>query len=585
MRPSSLLSIRDEVQRVADAISMALGIETEIVDQHLMVIAGTGRYRERVGQYEEHGNPDLGYLYGRVIRQGVPFVIRDARHEANYTPLEDGMLEPEEQSEICCPIVDSASQVIGLIGLVAFTDAQHRYLLERESEMRQFLQEMANLLAARVLAQEHLVRLDISHRQLSFVLDHVPSGVLLIDGRGTVLRVNRQLRDWLPCETWPGTPLAASWPDLDAARCLAATAAEDFECAYETRRFAVKCLPFHDGSAPGGALLWVSPMEAVHEMIYTYTNPVDSRSIEDTFHPTPWFDKMKRTLAEIAENDRDCFISGERGTGKRLLAQFLHFRSLRRAQRVMLVTCDNSSEDILERTLFGYEEGGTVSVGVLELAGRGTVILRGVEDLSLRLQQRLIDAMKTGTFLRVNGLVPIALSARLIALSPFTPDQLVHQVRFRPDLMFRLAQNRLTVPPLRERRRDIAVLARHFLRRNRSAHARHIDSLDPDLETLLTAYAWPENIRELESAIDYAASLETLSSLTTDSMPPHIKEALMPPSAESAANHLVHRVRMFERHLVEETVAKYGWTVQGKRQAARELAISVATLYRKLGFE
>ncbi|MEE8541866.1 MAG: GAF domain-containing protein, partial [Desulfobacterales bacterium] len=153
-KSSKLNTIQKDAQRIAEAISSSLELETEIVDEMLTIVAGTGRYKDMVGLKEEGGDPQAGYIYGRVVTKGRAEIVEDAPNDPKYDPsVRNGTTN--ELAEICYPII-AHGQVLGVIGLVAFTEAQRHLLLKRKNQLLDFVHRMADLLASKAIETETL---------------------------------------------------------------------------------------------------------------------------------------------------------------------------------------------------------------------------------------------------------------------------------------------------------------------------------------------------------------------------------------------------------------------------------------------
>ena len=217
--------------------------------------------------------------------------------------------------------------------------------------------------------------------------------------------------------------------------------------------------------------------------------------------------KLVSIAYKIAKKNINVLIQGETGTGKEVLARFIHCASNRSDRIFIPVNCGALPENLLESELFGHEKGaftgaGSLRKGIFELANRGTLFLDEVGDASLSIQVKLLRVLETGKFLRVGGEKPVKTDVRVIAATNADLEQAMKDKTFREDLFYRLDVVRLIVPPLRSRQEDIPLLADYF-----------IDKVNPGLRIspeamrFLINYPWPGNIRELSNTISHAAAL------------------------------------------------------------------------------
>jgi DNA-binding NtrC family response regulator len=221
-------------------------------------------------------------------------------------------------------------------------------------------------------------------------------------------------------------------------------------------------------------------------------------------------------------------VHGETGTGKELLARALHERSPRSAQPFVPINCAALPENLIESELFGHERGSFTGAidrktGLFEVAHRGTVFLDEIGELSLPLQSRLLRVLETQEFFRVGGTRPVKVDVRVVSATNRDLPVEVEGGRFRGDLYYRLNGVTLRVPPLRERRGDIPLLARHFLDKAGSSR-----SLDPDAVEVLKGYDWPGNVRELEMVIGRAALLSAGPQIGSRDLPLEIRPRAAP---------------------------------------------------------
>ncbi|MCV6605736.1 MAG: sigma 54-interacting transcriptional regulator [Porticoccaceae bacterium] len=220
--------------------------------------------------------------------------------------------------------------------------------------------------------------------------------------------------------------------------------------------------------------------------------------------------RMKRLLRQakrITEFDAPLLITGETGTGKELLARACHQSSLRNEQPFLTINCAGLPEDAAESELFGQQDAdGTVHKGVFEVAASGTVFMQEVAELPQSLQAKFLRLLQDGSYRRVGSEQELHSQARVICSTQQDLLKLCEQGCFRDDLLYRLSALTLDIPPLRERHEDIMPLARHFLRQYNAASRTRLN-LSELSRTILEGYSWPGNVRQLQSAVQQAASV------------------------------------------------------------------------------
>src|SRR5271165_3442049 len=224
-------------------------------------------------------------------------------------------------------------------------------------------------------------------------------------------------------------------------------------------------------------------------------------------------DPASRRVLDLAERvasaSTTVLITGESGTGKDQLARWIHQRSPRQDAPLLKIDCASLPSELVESELFGHERGAFTGAvarkpGRLEMAQSGTIVLDEVAALAPGMQAKLLRVLEERTFERLGGIETLHMDARIMALTNTDLPKAVAAGRFREDLFFRLNVLAIAVPPLRERRGDIAPLADHFLARLGPIHGRPDASLNPAALKLLEPYAWPGNVRELKNSIEHA---------------------------------------------------------------------------------
>ncbi|GAB6180318.1 nitrogen fixation sigma-54 dependent transcriptional regulator GnfM [Desulfotomaculum defluvii] len=227
---------------------------------------------------------------------------------------------------------------------------------------------------------------------------------------------------------------------------------------------------------------------------------------------TPQMIKLMSIAERIAAKDINVLIHGETGTGKEVLASFVHAASQRSERPFLAINCGALPENLLESELFGHERGSFTGAsvqrkGIFELANNGTLFLDEIGEASLAIQVKLLRVLETGEFLRVGGEKPVKTNVRIIAATNVDLEEAVSQKQFREDLFYRLDVIRLVLPPLRERKEDIPQLIEHFVNRFWEKNDGPVPTFSPSCIEAMMNYHWPGNIRELANSVEQALAL------------------------------------------------------------------------------
>ena len=293
---------------------------------------------------------------------------------------------------------------------------------------------------------------------------------------------------------------------------------------------------------------------------------------------SPQMKKVLELIHHVAKTDATVLIRGESGTGKELIALAIHANSQRRYAPMVPVNCGALAEGLLESELFGHEKGAFTGAqfrrkGKLEMADGGTLFLDEVGTIAPKTQVDLLRVLESKEFTRLGGNQSVKVDFRVICATNEDLEDAVRAGRFRQDLYYRLNVFVLQCPPLRERRGDIPLLARHFLRKFALQMGKPMTDISPAALARLEAYDWPGNVRELANAIERAMVVGRPPVLHSDDLPFVAKDTTEPslPIGDSLAD--------MERAHIARVLDRSGWNIS---RAAEILGIDRTTLYAKI---
>jgi DNA-binding NtrC family response regulator len=292
---------------------------------------------------------------------------------------------------------------------------------------------------------------------------------------------------------------------------------------------------------------------------------------------SPKMRPVLQLMEKVGPSDANVLVSGEHGTGKELVAQWLHGVSVRAPRSFVAVNMGGLSEGVFESELFGHVRGAftdakTDRVGRFELADGGTLFLDEIGNLALAQQSKLLRVLQTSEVERVGSSKPRKVDVRLISATNVSLNDEVTAGRFREDLLFRLNTIELHLPPLRERREDIAPIAQHFLRAHAQRYQKPLKGFEPSAMQHLLEHPWPGNIRELGHAVERAVLLANGDTVRAADL------ALRLPTASSAKLEDLP-LEEVERLLIRKALERHGGNVS---QAAKALGLSRSALYRRI---
>jgi two-component system response regulator PilR (NtrC family) len=289
-------------------------------------------------------------------------------------------------------------------------------------------------------------------------------------------------------------------------------------------------------------------------------------------------------IIQAAPSRSTILIQGESGTGKELVARAIHTHSHRKDRSFVTVNSGNLPPDLLESTLFGHVRGAFTGAvypkkGLFDLADRGSIFFDEIGNIPLETQAKLLRVMQEREFMRLGGMDVIRVDVRIIAATNLDLKRTMEEGRFREDLFYRLNVVNVVLPPLRDRKDDIPILAQHFIEKYAAENHKRDVELLPDALDIMMAHDWPGNVRELENVIERAVVLSTGNQIGPELLPDHIGRPtvfqiprfVLPPEGISFKDVITD----FEKRLIESTLETAGGV---QKKAAELLRIKPTTL-------
>jgi len=320
------------------------------------------------------------------------------------------------------------------------------------------------------------------------------------------------------------------------------------------------------------------------EKLYLEEEIQTEYNFEEIIGNSPALKEVLKEVETVAATDSTVLIFGETGTGKELIARAIHNLSHRRDRTLVRVNCAAIPTGLLESEMFGHEKGaftGAIErrIGRFELANKGTIFLDEVEDIPLELQPKLLRVLQEQEFERLGSAKSIRVDVRVVAATNVDLQQLVADKKFRSDLFYRLNVFPISLPPLRERREDIALLVPFFVNKSAQQMKKTIERISTETMQALMDYSWPGNIRELQNLIERAVILTRGTVLQVPLS--ELKQTSLPLSDQAHST-----LEFVEREHILRVLRDAGWVIGGPNGAAARLGLNRTTLnnrLRKLG--
>ncbi|AMD90987.1 sigma-54-dependent Fis family transcriptional regulator [Desulfovibrio fairfieldensis] len=475
--------------------------------------------------------------------------------------------------------------VLGAISLSGESAMMHVHTLG-------LVRQAAETVTSQLRERERMRDLATTNQYLRALIESDSRGIVTVDSHGRIVQTNRSARRLF---SLPVSPAGRDFEDFTGGRSGVLehlATGKSFKAREILARhsgmthfasFDPICMS--NGEVVGG-LLTVQEKKEVMGMAVEVTGSHAHFTFDSILGSSACLGQALRHARIAAASTAPVLLCGETGTGKELFAQAIHNGGERRNRPFVAINCGAIPKELLESELFGYEEGAFTGArkggrpGKFELADSGTLFLDEIGDMPFDMQVKLLRVLQTGEIQRVGGLRTVPVDLRVISATNKDLRQAIEQQKFRADLYYRISTLNILVPPLRERPEDILPLAEYFIQRHRLRLNKPTAVLPPDTAAMLTAHAWPGNVRQLESAVERAMHLAEGGDLLAEhfgiaGLERPRQAAPSEPSGGSGQGTLED----LEQRAVAEALARHNGNI---RAASRALGVSRPTLYRKL---
>ncbi|MGM0397214.1 MAG: sigma-54 interaction domain-containing protein [Bacillota bacterium] len=576
-----LNKIQTIVQEYANVISQVSGVDVEVVDNTLFRIAGTGIYASGVNI----DMSDEGHVYKHILKTGETQTI--------YSPGEDSLCRGcpnrsncKETIEVSMPI-KSNEEIIGIIGLVGSTLEQKKLILKNERLYLEFIKQIAYFIAAK--AAETKER-EISHttiNTLDSVINFMDQGVLLISKDNVINSGNESARKYLGISDVEGKKIEITSTGDSINNTL------EYKLTVENKDiFAIGVIhPLEIKNDQYNNIFIFKNMKQFQADLYDVTSTLKTLETKNIIGRSNATIELKKNIRKVASSKSTVLITGESGTGKEMVATAIWCESERTNQKFVAVNCAAIPESLLESELFGYVKGAFSGadpkgrIGKFELANQGIIFLDEIGDIPIYLQGKLLRALQEKTITRIGSNQVIPLDVRVIAATNRDLKEMMFQKKFREDLYYRLNVIPINIQPLRERRQDIKELAKFFIKKYVLLLEKSYSYIPSSTMDLLENHYWKGNVRELENTIEFMVNMmEADGILDNNTLPMDFFDDITEKDNEDSNyyNNDVISLKKLEKKEVAKASRIFGNSTEGKKKAADNLGISLATYYRKL---
>lgn len=582
---SRLRNIQRTVASYAGIISKIAGVDVEVVDDNLYRVAGTGMFAAGV----DASMAQEGHVYRKVLETGKRRVIYQPGEELVCQGCPNFLNCPEE-IELAMPIL-AEGHPIGVIGLVGSSREQKLHILENEMLFLELIEQIADFISVKAMERERALQREALLSTLNATLEHIQQGILILGKDFRVTDCNRAAMEQLETPNLAGERIFLEATGDNLAKYT------EYSLTALGRQYRLMgtYLPVPQPTRDyQSVLIFYRSREIKERYFETAALPaVDKTSILGS---SPATLKLKEEISKVARSTSTVLITGESGTGKKMVATSIWRESDRRDKRFIALNCAAIPESIMESELFGYVKGAFTGadpngrMGKFELANEGVIFLDEIGDMPLYLQSKLLRVLQERKIVRIGSNQLMDIDVRVIAATNKDLKKMVREKRFREDLYYRLDVIPLRVAPLRERLEDIEDLTLFYSQRFARKFGKKAPRLTEEVMDALKGYRWPGNVRELENAVEYMVNLMGEDGTLDVSMLPEdirtrSREAAAPtengPGKQTGAGQILS-LRELEKNAIRQALLQCGNHTAGKAMAARKLGIGMATLYRKI---
>lgn len=585
---SFLKKIQNYVKDYAEIISDILQCDVEIVDEDMVRIAGTGLYSENINELCK------GTVYKHIFDSKKSRIL--------INPKEDELCKECTHKNDCTETLEMAApifykdKVIGVIGLICFTEEDKKRLLKNMETHLKFTEKIADFISGKVFEVEEEIEKKEIMGIMKQIINNYDKCVLVIDNEGKILDGNEQALKELKIESG----LSLAYQKINIIPKNEVLFGKDIFSA-EINKEKYNLI---------GTLIPITGFSKSEYKIFLFENFNYDKSkesiknkyasnnifLEDIISNSEKMIKLKERIKKISKTNSTVLITGDSGTGKELIARAIHNCSERSRQPFIAINCGAIPENLLESELFGYVKGAFSGasnegrIGKFELANNGVIFLDEIGEMPLFLQVKLLRVLQDRSIVKIGSNKLINLNIRVIAATNKNLLKLVKEGKFREDLYYRLNVIPLKVPSLRERKEDILLLGEYLNNKYSKILGVNKIILDDEIKNIFLKHNWSGNVRELENCIEFLSNMADENGNIDSDTREYLKKNLKSNSYYEEKNIIkseedteeIITLEESEKRLIEKALKIYGSDTNGKNICAEKLGIGIATLYRKI---
>lgn len=574
---SLMMSITKELLHIVEAIHAVTNVDIIIVDNELNRVVSTVATK-----YGMKDKAPIHSAFHECIITGEQFFLENPKKDLVCLKC-DNVNNCEELVEFCIPIKLN-EEIIGVLGMCAYDEMAKRNLIMNKKSYMNFESQLSDIIST-ILSEKNVTKkLEYRSSELLTIINSLNEGIVIINNNKEIVTTNYYINEKLKIDTNKMPSIVELITEKVYKKLVQLNLnGEAGPVKLNGMEFMINVNPIVIKEKYEGFVFVLSDFNKMKESVLEQSRKKDLITFDYIVGESEILLQAKSEAIQVAEKDASVLIIGETGTGKEVFARAIHSFSSRKNDVFMAVNCGAIPENLIESELFGYEKGSFTGAnnsgkpGKFEICKDGTLFLDEIGDLPFHMQVKLNRALEEKEIVRVGGSTPIKVNPRIISATHMNLNTMVEKKLFRDDLYYRLNVVPINLPSLRERGYDVIILATYFLKRFAKAYNKELTGFTQDAEILLMKYNFPGNIRELRNLIEYAVIFEKNTLVGAE----HLRKKIGC-NNDTTDLKLSELTKTYEKSVINNKIQKLGDTFDSKKQAAKQLGISIATLYRKL---
>ncbi|MFA9423718.1 MAG: sigma-54 interaction domain-containing protein [Sedimentibacter sp.] len=574
---SLLMSIKKELLHIVEALHAVTKVDIIIVDNQLDRVVSTVK-----NECDFNNKAPTNSAFHKCVITGEQFFLENPKKDIACLKCEN-IENCRELIEFCIPIKFS-EEIIGVLGMCAYDETAKQNLLVNKKSYMNFESQLSDIIST-ILSEKNITKkLEYRSSELLTIINSLNEGIIIINNNKEIITTNNYIIEKFNIEM---NHMPSIW-DMLTNKIYNKLVSQNFDgevgpVKLNGMEFMINANPIVIKEKNEGIVLVLSDFNKMRESVLEQSRKKDLITFDDIVGESEALLQARSEAIQVAEKDASVLIIGETGTGKEVFARAIHAFSSRKNDVFMAVNCGAIPENLIESELFGYEKGSFTGAsnsgkpGKFEICKDGTLFLDEIGDLPFLMQVKLNRAIEEREIVRVGGNTTIKVNPRIISATHKNLSVMVEKNLFRDDLYYRLNVVPIKLPSLRERGYDVIILATYFLKRFAKAYNKDLTGFSSEAEVLLMKYHFPGNIRELRNLIEYAVIFEKSPLVGVENLKKKIGI-----SNDTVNVRLSDLTKDFEKTVINNKIQKLGDTFDSKKEVARQLGISIATLYRKL---